>query len=184
MNPLFWIVDKSSLKKELMVVAAVVISLLFMPIIVFISVANVDALNVYSLFDQPTNPKDAYEYGNCTYWAALQRINAGDPIPNTWGNANTWAIRAEAMNYLVDHNPTVGSIMQTTRGDLGHVAYVTAVDPITGAWSISEMNVVGWDIVDNKTLTTDQAKNYNFIHDQQIVPGLNIKANPAIGASQ
>ncbi len=184
MNPLFWIFDKTSLKKELLIVAAVVTSLLFMPIIVFISVANVDALNVYSLFVQPTNPKDAYEYGNCTYWAALQRINAGDPIPNSWGNANTWAERARKMNYLVDHSPAEGSIMQTSAGELGHVAYVTAVDPITGSWTISEMNVVGWDIVDNKTLPASAAKNYFFIHDQQILPGIDINAKSTLGTNQ
>ena len=180
MNPLFWIIDKSSLKKELMVVGSIVLTLLFLPMGILLSVTNVSALTAYALFDQPTNPKDAYEYGNCTYWSALQRINAGNPIPNTWGNANTWAERAKAMNYLVDHIPTVGSIMQTSAGELGHVAYVTAVDPFTGSWTISEMNVVGWDMVDNKTLPASADKNFFFIHDQVIIPGLKLPTNPAL----
>ena len=31
---------------------------------------------------------------------------------------------------------------------LGHVAYVSAVDPVTGDWTISEMNVHGLDVVE------------------------------------
>lgn len=183
MNPLFWINDNTSLKKEMMVVAAVVLSLLFLPLGFLMSATNLGALSAYALFDQPTNPKVTYEYGNCTYWAALQRLNAGNPIPNTWGNANTWATRAKAMNYLVDHTPTIGSIMQTSAGDLGHVAYVTDVDPITGSWTISEMNVVGWDMVDNKMLPASADKYYFFIHDQVIIPGLALPVNPALGGT-
>ena len=49
---------------------------------------------------------------------------------------------------------------------LGHVAYVTAVDPTTGAWTISEMNVLGLDIVDSKILPAINALQYSFIHDK------------------
>jgi len=184
MNPLFWIVDRTSLKKELMIVGAVLITLTMMPIVVFISVANVDALSVFSLFDQPANAQVTYDYGWCTYWAALRRLQVGSAIPNTWGNANTWAERAQKMNYLVDHTPSAGAIMQTTAGKEGHVAYVESVNPITGEWTISEMNWVGWDIQSSRTLKAADATKYNFIHEQQIVPGLDLKAKPALGVSQ
>jgi surface antigen len=59
--------------------------------------------------------------------------------------------------------------MQTpnSAGGLGHVAYVTAVDPTSGVWTISEMNVKGLDIVDVTTYPASAAQNYNFIHDKE-----------------
>jgi surface antigen len=120
------------------------------------------------LYEGPLVPGDTYAWGNCTYWVYLLRQQAGDPIPNNWGNAATWASNAKKVGYLVDQLPTVGSIMQTSFVDngLGHVAYVTTVDPTTGAWTISEMNVQGLDIVDTKTLQASAAFGYNFIHDK------------------
>ncbi len=50
---------------------------------------------------------------------------------------------------------------------LGHVAYVQSVDPKTGAWTISEMNVVGLDIVDTRTYSAVAAVEFNFIHDRK-----------------
>jgi len=54
--------------------------------------------------------------------------------------------------------------ISTVDNGLGHVAYVTAVDPITGAWTISEMNVEGLDIVDLKTYPASAATGFSFIH--------------------
>jgi hypothetical protein len=55
-----------------------------------------------------------------------------------------------ADGYTVKHTPAIGAIMQmaNSAGGLGHVAYVTAIDPVTGQWKISEMNVKGLDVVD------------------------------------
>lgn len=120
------------------------------------------------LYEGPQIAGDTYEWGNCTYWAYAMRLKAGDPIPTTWGNAATWAPRALLDGYQVDHTPLAGAIMQTpnSAGGLGHVAYVTAVDPTTGAWTISEMNVKGLDIIDITTYPSTAAQNYNFIHDK------------------
>ena len=111
---------------------------------------------------------DTYAWGNCTYWVYALRLSAGDPIPTTWGNAATWAIRAAIDGYIVNDTPSVGAIMQISNvdGGLGHVAYVTAVDPTTGAWTISEMNVEGLDVIDIKTLPAVDALQYSFIHDK------------------
>jgi surface antigen len=121
------------------------------------------------LYEGPPSSSDTYAWGNCTYWVFLLRQQAGDPIPTTWGNAATWAPRAQADSYLVDHNPAVGSIMQISTVDngLGHVAYVTTADPISGAWTISEMNVQGLDIIDLKTYPASAAADFNFIHDKE-----------------
>lgn len=106
--------------------------------------------------------KNTYAYGNCTYWAAARRAQLGMPIPNTWGDAMYWAGNAAAQGYQVDRHPTVGSIMQTSAG-VGHVAIVERVDT-SGAWTISEMNAIGFNQVDYRTLPASAAANYNFIH--------------------
>ena len=110
-----------------------------------------------------------YDFGNCTYWAALQRKQAGDPIPYNWGNALTWNTNAVLTNYVVDHSPTVNSVFQWpgAPGDLGHVAYVKAVDIQTGAWTISEMNALGFNVTDERTYPASAAASYNFIHDRK-----------------
>lgn len=118
------------------------------------------------LYEGPEVAGDTYAWGNCTYWAFAQRLKAGDPIPTTWGNANTWAERAMADGYLVDHVPKVGAVFQTSAGQLGHVAYVTAVDASSGNWTISEMNVLGLNIVDLKTYPAAAAFQVYFIHDK------------------
>ena len=48
-------------------------------------------------------------------------------------------------------------------GGLGHVAFVESVDP-DGTWHISEMNVLGLDVVDNKTMPATATAGFNFIH--------------------
>lgn len=106
----------------------------------------------------------AYAWGNCTYWAFAQRMWDGHPIPTTWGNANTWDDGARRDGYLVDHIPSVGAVYQTDGGDLGHVAYVKAVDLKTGDWTITEMNAQGLNVVSERTFSKDSAQYYNFIH--------------------
>lgn len=112
-------------------------------------------------------PGDYYAWGNCTYWVFAQRLWAGDPIPATWGNANTWDDNSKLDGYVVDHTPSVNAIYQTDSGDLGHVAYVTKVNPQTGEWTISEMNVKGLNIVSTRTYTKENAVYFNFIHDKE-----------------
>jgi surface antigen len=161
-----------SFKKELWIICGVLLFLLSMPIIALgaatnlVVLANPAANGGATLYTGPGDTNDLYAWGNCTYWVFLLRKQAGNPIPNTWGNAATWAERAALDGYLVDHNPTAGSIMQISDVDngLGHVAYVESVNPTDGSWTISEMNVKGLDIVDTKTLPASAAQGYNFIH--------------------
>jgi surface antigen len=174
MKPLLLMRVASSARSEVKIAVGTVVIILMMPIITvlvilhsglsFLSLGTADAL-----YQGPVSTTNTYAWGNCTYWAALQRELAHDPIPNTWGNANTWAFRAQLDGYLVDHTPTAGAVMQTSGGDLGHVAYVTDVDPNTGTWTISEMNVKGLDIVDVQTYPASRAQSYNFIHDKTSV---------------
>ena len=113
---------------------------------------------------------NSYAWGNCTWWAYAMRSWAGSPIPNSWGNANTWDDRALRDGFQVNSTPAVGAIFQTDEGYYGHVAYVTDVDGSTGDWSISEMNTVGLNIVSRRSFTTDAASHYRFIHGKIGVP--------------
>lgn len=110
---------------------------------------------------------NTYEWGNCTYWTFAMRLWAGNPVPVTWGNANTWDDRALADGYEVNHTPAVGAVFQTDEGKWGHVAYVIAVDEVTGDWTISEMNFEGLNIVSTRTFSKDSAAYYNFIHNKK-----------------
>jgi surface antigen len=104
-----------------------------------------------------------YAYGECTYWVSNRRAQVGKPIPQNWGNANSWANAARAAGYTVNHTPQVTAIMQTSAGSTGHVAFVEAVYS-DGSWQVSEMNYTAWNVVDYRTLPASASSSYNFIH--------------------
>lgn len=165
MMPFFLLKSTRSFKKEIIVVLVVIASVFALPLIAVASLTNVSALadGALSLFTGNSSTNNTYDYGYCTFWAAQRRDEIGFPIPNTWGDAHFWDERAERDGYLVDHTPAVGAIMQTDAGDLGHVAFVEKVNP-DGSWEVSEMNVVGWDILSSRTFKPEQAEDYKFIH--------------------
>ena len=179
MMPLLLRKGALSCRKEILIVLGILATLLALPAVAVASVTNVHALvgsgpdggfgDNAMLYTGPASADDTYAWGNCTYWVFLLRQKAGDPIPNTWGNAATWAFYAQLDGYVVDRIPSVGAIMQISTVDngLGHVAYVTNIDPKTGAWTISEMNVKGLDIVDTRTYPVSAALDFNFIHDKK-----------------
>jgi surface antigen len=92
--------------------------------------------------------KNTYAWGNCTWWSYTMRLWAGSPIPNTWGNANTWDDYAKRDGYVVNQTPAVGAVFQTDAGGggYGHVAYVVAVNEETGE-STREHVYAGGDVV-------------------------------------
>lgn len=158
------------MKKMVLLSLFILLSLISLPIMALGGITNLSALSHkgVTLFLKTRVQNDWYAWGNCTYWAAYRRIQIGEPIPNTWGNAITWAVRAAKDGYLVNHVPSVGAIMQQTNalGGLGHVAFVEQVNPINGSWTISEMNRVGFDEVDYRTMSESMALKYNFIHNK------------------
>lgn len=111
---------------------------------------------------------NTYAWGNCTWWAYAMRTWAGSPIPNTWGNANTWDDYAARDGYIVNQTPAIGAIFQNDNdgGGYGHVAYVIAVDPIEGRWTISEMNAPTLNVVSARTFSPEAAAHYKFIHSK------------------
>ena len=102
-----------------------------------------------------------YTAGQCT-WYVYDKVNGA--IGSTWGNANNWANAARAAGYTVNHTAEAGSILQTTAGSLGHVAYVESVNS-DGSITISEMNYTGGAYVtDTRTISASEVSSYNYIH--------------------
>jgi surface antigen len=108
--------------------------------------------SVSSFGGAPTYGYNGYDYGYCTYWVAVLRAKAGSPLPTNLGNASTWAIRAAAYGLPTGTTPRVGAAVVTDTVGAGHVAYVTKVNS-DGSIVISEMNYVGWNRTDTRTLS-------------------------------
>jgi surface antigen len=103
---------------------------------------------------------NGYDYGYCTWWVAVLRQKAGNPVPTNLGNAATWAVRAAAYGLPTGSTPRVGAAVVTSTRGAGHVAYVTGVGD--GTITISEMNHVGWNKTDTRTLTAEA--NFRYVY--------------------
>jgi len=166
MNPAALLMPKVRLKTELIVIGIVLLGVLGLPVMAMASLTNLPSLatdNSIKLYAGVGSKDNLYDFGYCTFWTSKRRAEVGFPIPQHWGDAHSWAINAILAGYKVDHSPSQNSIMQTEAGSLGHVAFVENVTP-DGGWTVSEMNVVGWDILSSRTFKPSQALDYNFIH--------------------
>jgi len=127
-------------------------------------VSNADlAAATYGWGYQATYGYNGYDPGNCTWWVAQKRIEAGDPLPTDLGNADTWAIRAQEFGIPVGSTPSVGAVVVMPPNNYsvyGHVAYVTAVHP-NGTITISEMDFYGLGISDTRTISS---AGYSYIY--------------------
>lgn len=183
MNDIFatGILMNSPMKRYIAVAFATMVMVIALPVIAVFSMGSgvVNFLNAVPSAEAAASkgfymggpvPGDTYAWGNCTYWAFAERLWANDPIPTTWGNANTWDNNAIADNYVVNHTPSVGAVYQTDAGLLGHVAYVSALDGKNGDWTITEMNNEGLNIVNTRTFAASSAVYYTFIHDKKATP--------------
>jgi surface antigen/LysM repeat protein len=85
-----------------------------------------------------------FPFGQCTYYVAT-KVNIA------WhGDAWTWYGSAQAAGLPVGTTPRVGAVMVTWESRaFGHVAYVEAINP-DGSWWVSEMNYVGWGVIDQR----------------------------------
>ena len=93
-------------------------------------------------------PHDTYIWGNCTWWAAYNRL-----LPPYLGDAWRWLAGAAAAGMPTSSQPSVGAIVvyRASPGyDVvhGHVAVVIAVGP--SALRVSEMNYLGLGVVDER----------------------------------
>lgn len=108
--------------------------------------------------EQPVRASGGYndmDYGYCTWFVKSLRPD----LPIGLGNANTWYSRAQAFGLSVGSVPRVGAVATTTRGDYGHVSYVTGVEG--GFIHVTEMNVLGWNVQSNGTYP---ASDYLYIY--------------------
>lgn len=80
---------------------------------------------------------NGYASGYCT-WYAASRV----PVPNNWGNANTWDDRARASGWNVSSRPVAGAVAQRDGGygGLGHVGIVEEVSSDGAMMRYSDMN--------------------------------------------
>ena len=168
-------------KKLLTVVLATLVVMLSLPFMAVMSLGtsalsflasspNAKAAESKGFYMGTMVQDNTYVWGNCTYWAYAMRVWAGNPVGKWWGNANTWDDSARNEDYVVNHTPAVGAVFQTDEGTWGHVAYVIKVDPLTGEWTISEMNAQGLNVVSQRTFTKESAAYYTFIHDKKGAP--------------
>ncbi|WP_145411415.1 CHAP domain-containing protein, partial [Paenibacillus xylanexedens] len=90
----------------------------------------------------------------CT-WYVFDKT--GGEIGSTWGNANNWASAASSAGYTVNNSPEAGSILQSSEGSMGHVAYVENVNS-DGLVNVSEMNYNGGPFsVSERTISAGEA---------------------------
>lgn len=125
------------------------------------STSNSSSVTNTSTKTTSSTKNNLYTAGQCT-WYVYDKVNGA--IGSTWGNANNWANAAKAAGYTVNHTAEAGSILQTTAGSLGHVAYVESVNS-DGSITISEMNYTGGAYVtDTRTISASEVSSYNYIH--------------------
>jgi len=99
-----------------------------------------------------------FPFGQCTWFVATKV-----QIPWT-GNAWTWFGSAQAAGWAVGTTPRVGAVMVTWESRVyGHVTYVEAVNA-DGTWQISEMNYVGWGVIDQRTIHPGSVPLIGFIY--------------------
>ena len=119
---------------------------------------------------QPTNQSttqstsgssaNLYTAGQCT-WYVYDKV--GGTIGSTWGNANNWATSAQSAGYTVNHTPEKGSILQSSAGAYGHVAYVEQVNN-DGSLIVSDMNFRKPYEITTRFVDVDQVDQFNYIH--------------------
>jgi surface antigen len=99
-----------------------------------------------------------FPFGQCTYYVAT-KVN----IP--WhGDAWTWYGSAEAAGWPVGTTPRPGAVMVTWESrEFGHVAYVESINP-DGSWWVSEMNYVGWGVIDQRLVRPGSVPLIGFIY--------------------
>ena len=114
--------------------------------------------------NQTFNDQNLYDWGQCTYYVFDRRGQAGSAISTYWGDAKYWAGAAQADGFRVDNTPAVGSIMQSSAGQYGHVSYVESINA-DGSLLVSETNYnTPPGVTDYITIPASEVYNYSYIH--------------------
>jgi surface antigen len=125
----------------------------------------VTSFPTYNLYNSgvATYGGDGYDFGYCTYWVALRRIQVGKPLPNDLGNASSWTYLAHMFGLSTGTTPQQYAAAIVSMVGEGHVVFVESVNS-DGSINISEMNHDGWDVVDHRTIPANQADAYIYIY--------------------
>lgn len=100
---------------------------------------------------------DGFPWGQCTYYVSTRR-----KVP--WsGDAWTWYRNARAFGRPEGRTPVQGAIVVMWGSWVGHVAYVEKVYG-DGSFLISEMNMRGLGVYDERTVTTGSIDLIGFIY--------------------
>jgi N-acetylmuramoyl-L-alanine amidase len=99
-----------------------------------------------------------FPWGWCTWYVASKRH-----IP--WnGNAGQWYGNARAMGYAVGKTPQAGAVYVSWENPYyGHVGYVESVNG-DGSYTISEMNYVGFGVVNTRTIHPGTTSTIGFVY--------------------
>lgn len=122
-------------------------------------VPNADDLPaVPSAQDQRGGPSNSgFPWGQCTYYVSTRR-------KVDWnGDAWLWFRNARQAGRPEGHTPVAGAIVVMWGSWVGHVAYVEKVNP-DGSFLISEMNVRGVGVLDQRTVTVSSIDLIGFIY--------------------
>lgn len=106
---------------------------------------------------------NTYDLGQCTHYVFDKVKEDGNMIERRWGDAEHWAVRAKDDNYVVDSIPKEGSILQTDRGEIGHIAYIETIHD-NGSVTVSEMNYYEPYEVTERTIEKEKIEAYQYIH--------------------
>ncbi|HVS43942.1 MAG TPA: CHAP domain-containing protein [Candidatus Dormibacteraeota bacterium] len=101
------------------------------------------------------NPR--FPWGQCTYYVSSRRNVPWD------GDAWSWYSRARAYGRPEGKVPVQGAILVMWGSWYGHVAYVERVNP-DGSFVVSEMNVKGVGVRDERTMTLKDIPLIGFIY--------------------
>ena len=91
---------------------------------------------------------NSYMRGSCVWFVAQKRA------VGNWGNARDWLANARRDGFATGSVPRVGAIAWTSRGALGHVAYVIAVNG--SQITVQDMNYAGLGVMTTRTTTASE----------------------------
>ncbi|TDM12724.1 CHAP domain-containing protein [Macrococcus lamae] len=147
-----------------------IITVLFVITLSVLGAMLIDKERVIKPFDQikhivKPDPMvvNTYDDGQCTYYVFEQVKKQGNKIERSWWDAKYWADRAKEDGYTVNHTPKPGSIMQSSRGSLGHVSFIEKINS-DGSFVVSEMNYSKPYEVTERTIHPVNTKRYLYIH--------------------
>lgn len=140
-------------------------------------------LNVRSQASSSSYEYNGYDFGFCTWWAALRRQQLGRPIPANLGDARTWRILGAQAGLSVSNSPKVGAIywvppstMSGYYAAYGHVGIVEKINSDGSLW-VSDMNssgfvsmdessprAGGWGQTSYRRIPTERVNVYSYIY--------------------